>query len=367
MKLLDNSKKMYEEILQAFGPSGCEFQVTELVKKYYQKYTTEIIQDNLGSCFAVIRNKKGITNPKKVMLMAHGDEVGFMVRQINEQGLVSVNPLGGIWEQTLLAKRVKLLTDDGRFLTGAFSAISPHLLTPAAREKATPITEMLVDFGFSSKAQALAEGIRPGNFLICEGPTVFLNEKRLLSKAIDNRMGVILGLEVLERIKDLDLDYDLYVGFSVQEEVGTRGARTATSLINPDFAIVTDVSPGQDYSSTAAFGQLGAGVMLRGMDRGYITRYDLFQYQMALMAKEEIKSQFYISPGGTDAGEVHLHDYGVPTIQACLIARNLHTISGIIDLDDFNETIKLVTAIVKDLDAVKIDNFNFVNRSIKNE
>ncbi|WFG96266.1 M42 family metallopeptidase [Spiroplasma citri] len=362
MKITTEQKKMYEAILQAFGPSGCEHQVVKLLKQYYQKYTSEIIQDNLGSCFAVIRNQKGITNPKKVMLMAHGDEVGFMVSQINSKGLVRINPLGGIGEQTLLAKRVKLLKDDGTFLTGAISAIAPHLLSPEARLKPTPIANMLVDFGFSSQAEAYSVGIREGNFVICEGPTVFLNDKRLLSKAIDNRMGVILGLEVLEQVKNKQLDYDLYVGFSVQEEVGIRGAKTATTLINPDFAIVTDVSPGQDYESTTTFGQLGQGAMLRGMDNGYITRYDLIQYQLKLMKEHEIKYQFYISLGGTDAGAVHLTIVGIPTIQACLIARNLHTISGIIDLDDFNETIKLVTTIIEDLDAAKIKEFNWSSK-----
>ncbi|KAF0851887.1 MAG: M42 family metallopeptidase [Spiroplasma poulsonii] len=359
MKITNEKKIMYENILQAFGPSGCEEQVVILMKQYYQKYTSEIIQDNLGSCFAVIRNQTGIKNAKKVMLMAHGDEVGFMVSQINEKGLIRINPLGGIWEQTLLAKRVRLLKDDGTFIIGAISAIAPHLLSPEARSKPTPIANMLVDFGFTSKAEAYAAGVREGNFVICEGPTVFLNDKRLLSKAIDNRMGLILGLEVLEQIKDKALDFDLYVGFSAQEEVGTRGAATATALIKPDFAIVTDVSPGQDYESTSTFGQLGQGVMLRGMDNGYVTRHDLIKYQLDLMQQHQIKYQFYISPGGTDAGRVHLADYGIPTIQACLIARNLHTISGIIDLDDFNETIKLVTTIIEDLDEIKIKNFNW--------
>ncbi|WP_338964356.1 MULTISPECIES: M42 family metallopeptidase [unclassified Spiroplasma] len=359
MKITNEKKIMYENILQAFGPSGCEEQVVILMKQYYQKYTSEIIQDNLGSCFAVIRNQTGIKNAKKVMLMAHGDEIGFMVSQINEKGLIRINPLGGIWEQTLLAKRLRLLKDDGTFIIGAISAIAPHLLSPEARSKPTPIANMLVDFGFTSKAEAYAAGVREGNFVICEGPTAFLNDKRLLSKAIDNRMGLILGLEVLEQIKDKALDFDLYVGFSAQEEVGTRGAATATSLIKPDFAIVTDVSPGQDYESTSTFGQLGQGVMLRGMDNGYVTRYDLIKYQLDLMQQHQIKYQFYISPGGTDAGRVHLADYGIPTIQACLIARNLHTISGIIDLDDFNETIKLVTTIIEDLDEIKIKNFNW--------
>ncbi|AHF61426.1 hypothetical protein P344_06265 [Spiroplasma mirum ATCC 29335] len=367
MKINPEKFKMYEAILQEFGPSGCEFRVIELMKKYYQQYTNEIIQDNLGSCFAVIRNKKNIVNPQKVMLMAHGDEVGFMVRQINPKGLVKINPLGGIWEQTLLANRVKLLKDDGTFIKGTISAISPHLLSPEARNKPAQIDTMLVDFGFTSEADAYANGIRLGNFLICEGETVLLNGKRLLSKAIDNRMGVILGLEVLENIKDLALDFDLYIGFSVQEEVGTRGAVTATNLIKPDFAIVTDVSPGQDYYSNSEFGQLGNGVILRGMDREYITRYDLIQYQIALMKKYNIKNQFYISSGGTDAGAVHLHDYGVPTIQACLIARNLHTTGGVIDLDDFNETIKLVTTIIKDLNHEKICQFNFTSKEKKDE
>ncbi|WP_425378886.1 hypothetical protein [Spiroplasma endosymbiont of Polydrusus pterygomalis] len=107
--------------------------------------------------------------------MAHGDEVGFMISQINNKGLVRINPLGGIWEQTLLAKRVKLLKDDESFLSGAISEIAPDLLSPEAWSKPTPIANMLVDFGFSTQAEAYAAGIREGNFVICEGSIVFLN------------------------------------------------------------------------------------------------------------------------------------------------------------------------------------------------
>ncbi len=102
--------------------------------------------------------------------------------------------------------------------------------------------------------------------------------------------------------------------------------------------------------------------MLRGMDNNYITRYDLIQYQLKLMKEHVIKYQFYISLGWTDDRAVYLTTTGIPTIQACLIACNLHTISGIIDLDDFNETIKLVTKIIEDLDETKIKGFNWSSK-----
>lgn len=312
--------EVWKDILQEFGPSGYEKRIIELMKSHYRNYTDEIISDNLGSTFALIRNKKGIKNDQKVMIMSHADEVGFMVRQINEKGLLKIEPLGGIWSQTLLAKRLVLLKDDNTFITGAISAVAPHLLSAADRTKVIEIPQMLADFGFESKQYAYDNGVKEGQFIICEGETVLLSNKRLLSKAIDNRMGLILGLELLQYVATLQLEYDIYIGFSAQEEVGTRGAKTATALIKPDFAIITDVSPGQDYQSNSEFGQLGQGVMVRGMDRGYVTRYDLIDYQRQILMQNKIKNQFYISPGATDATNVHLHDIGVPTLQACLIA-----------------------------------------------
>lgn len=99
--------------------------------------------------------------------------------------------------------------------------------------------------------------------------------------------------------------------------------------------------------------------MVRGIDRGYVTRYDLIEYQRKILEQNQIKNQFYISPGATDATNVHLHDIGVPTLQACLIARNINTISGIIDLDDFENTIAMVKSIVSDLNENKIKMFNW--------
>lgn len=350
---LDNEKlKIWTEILQAFGPSGCEKPARDVVLKYYRRYCDDIIMDNLGSSFAVIKGKK---SKSKVMLMAHIDEIGFMVKAINEKGLVSVEPIGGFNPQTLLAQRVTLRKNDGTYIKGTFSAIAPHLLEISQQNQVMQIKDMFVDFGFANKNEALVNGLDYGQFLICDGSTEILNNNRLLSKAIDNRMGVILTLEILAWASKKEFDFDLYIGFSVQEEVGCRGAKTATQMIKPDFAIITDVSPGQDYISSQNMGQLGQGVMVRGMDRGYLPPLQLAEFQKAIIKDFNIKSQFYISPGATDASVAHLVEQGVLTIQACLIARNIHTNSGVIDLDDFKQTIKMVQAILLTLSTNKIE------------
>lgn len=354
MELNIEKLKIWTKILQAFGPSGCEQPAKKIVLDYYRQYCSDIVCDNLGSSFAVVKAKKITKEKTKVMILSHIDEVGFMVKSINDKGLVEVEPLGGINPQTLLAKRVTLRKDDGNYIKGAFSAMAPHLLSPTEQNQVTPIKNMLVDFGFISKKDAIDNGLNYGQFLVCDGSTELLSNKRLLSKAIDNRMGVILTLEILEWACKQEFDFDLYIGFSVQEEVGCRGAKTAAQLIKPDLAIVTDVSPGQDYLSSQNMGQLGAGVMLRGMDRGYLPPLQLIEFQKEVIKNNDIKSQFYISPGATDASVVHLVDSGILTIQACLIARNLHSNSGIIDLDDFYETIKMVKALLNSLSVNKI-------------
>lgn len=354
MELNIEKLEVWKKILQAFGPSGCEQPAKKIVLDYYRQYCNDIVYDNLGSSFAVIKAKKISEKKSKVMILSHIDEVGFMVKSINDKGLVEVEPLGGINPQTLLAKRVTLRKDDGTYIKGTFSAIAPHLLSSTEQNQVTPIKNMLVDFGFINKKDAFDNGLNYGQFLVCDGSTELLSNKRLLSKAIDNRMGVILTLEILEWACKQEFDFDLYIGFSTQEEVGCRGAKTAAQLIKPDLAIVTDVSPGQDYISNQNMGQLGEGVMLRGMDRGYLPPLQLIEFQKQVIKKHDIKSQFYISPGATDASVVHLVDDGILTIQACLIARNLHSNSGIIDLDDFYETIKMVKALLNSLSVNKI-------------
>lgn len=328
--------KTLEDLSQIYGVSGHEQYVSRYLKNEYLKYTDEIIYNNLGSIFAVKRSKK--KNAKKVMIAGHMDEVGFIVKTITKTGCLTLHPIGGWWSQTLLGQRVAVVNGQGEIFKGAIGSIPPHLLTEADRAKPMEIKNMLVDIGAKNKEEVEKMNVRPGDMVVLEGEFhVLANGSRVIAKAFDNRYGCAMGLAILEAFKDIDLDVDLYVGATVQEEVGLRGAQTAASMIDPDMALVFDCSPANDSSGDeTAFGQLGKGLLIRFVDANYLPNRCLLDKLIEVCNQESLPYQYYISMGGTDAGAIHKNTDGVVTLTMCICARNIHTNSSIIDLNDLD-------------------------------
>lgn len=347
MILTNEEIKTLEELTQLYGPSGDEGLVKEYLKNKYKELGYETIEDNLGSIIALKKSKN--PNAKKVLVVAHMDEVGFMVSKILSNGAVMVIPLGGHNPQALLSNRVVLKTQKGEFFKGLINALPPHLL--GGNNTPTQIPQMVFDLGFTSKDEAMNHGIRIGDTLVCEGKFEVLNDgKRLLAKAFDDRLGLALGLEILKELKDIELDYDLYVGGSVQEEVGCRGALTSSYLVHPDLAIVVDCSPARDSNGDRSdLGILGEGVLVRVTDGSMIAFRDLIAYQIDCMERAEVKYQYFISPGGTDAGNIHKQFDGIKTLTFCLCARNIHTPSTLLDSEDYKNAKKGLVFLLKDL------------------
>lgn len=355
------NKERIVALTQVIGVSGHEVKVSRLLKQYYQELGYEVIYDNLGSIYAVKKSK--VPNAKKVMISAHLDEVGFMVKEIQDNGLLKIVPIGGIWEQTLLAQRIRLLKRDLTEVNGAICSIPPHFLTESDRKAPMKIENMLVDVGCVNKEEVLKQGINIGDTLVVDGETHFLGENRILAKAWDNRYGCVLGVEILEHFKDIELPFDLYVGANVQEEVGLRGAQTATNLINPDLAIVLDCSPATDITSLKdANGVLGGGVLIRFYDRSMLPNRTLINYFEQLLIHNDIKHQYFYSLGGTDAGAIHKANNGVPTLTVCICGRNLHTNSITIDSNDLMNAKKALIKFIDSLNDEKIIMFKEENR-----
>lgn len=346
MILNEEEINLLKEVTQLFGPSGDEFLVKEYLKNKYCELGMEIKEDNLGSIIAFKKSK--VENAKKIMILAHMDEVGFMVNKIHENGCVSVLPLGSHNYSTLLSNRVVLKNNDGKFIKGTVSAASPHLSN--GKEEKSCIENMMIDFGYASKEELLNDNISIGNTLICEGNFEVLNNgKRLLSKAFDDRIGLALGLEILKEFQDKELNFDLYVGGSVQEEVGCRGALTCSHLVHPDLAIVLDCSPANDINTKNELGHLGEGVLIRVKDGNMIAFKDLINYQINLLKENNIKHQYFISNGGTDAGNIHKSFDGIKTLTYCLAARSIHTPSTILDANDYKEAKKGLICLINDI------------------
>lgn len=338
-----------KELTSLFGPSGHEEDVASYLINKYQELNLLTLKDSFGNVYGLKKSKKD--TQRRVLLLAHMDEVGFMVNQILDNGTVKVSPLGGFNSETILSSRAILKKRNGEFLYGCALALSPHLLGNKVNEKSS-IDDMCFDFGFICKKEA-EEEITIGDPIVLEGQFSLIgNNKRVISKALDDRMGLAMCIEAYKLLSQ-DLPYDLYLGGSCQEEVGHRGVKTCIDFIKPDFVIVIDCSPSVENEN----GSLNKGVLLRVLDRSMVARKDLIAFQRDCLEKNNIPYQYYIGKGGTDAGDVHLQ--GVPTLTYCLCARAIHTPSSVLDIEDFQNAIIGLKYILESLKEDDIKRFRY--------
>lgn len=355
MNLSEQRLDLMKRLTQAMAISGDEQEVAQILKEEYTKLNLPIEYDGLGSIFAYKASK--VAQAKTLMIAAHMDEVGFIISSITDEGALKIAPVGGWWSQVLLSQRVLVKNKKNEKFKGTIASIPPHLLTEQEQSKPMEIKHMLVDIGCSSKEDVLSLGVQVGDAMILEGSFEVLDQgQRLLSKAWDNRYGCVLGIELLQALKDVDLNVNLYVGASVQEEVGLRGATTSAFKLDPDLAIVFDCSPANDLSGNKqSFGQLGKGPLVRFIDANYLPHRGFINHYVDLLEKHSIPFQYYQSLGGTDAGAIHKSKEGVPTLTQCICARNIHSSSSIIDLSDYEHALQSSIAMVTSLNDATIE------------
>lgn len=341
---------LFKNLTELQGASGNEHAVRQFMKKELEEYSDEIIQDNLGGVFGV-KHGKGPT----VLVAGHMDEVGFMVTQITDNGMLRFQTLGGWWSQVMLAQRVQVMTKNGP-VTGVIASVPPHLLTEAQRSKPMEIKNMLIDIGADDKEDVANIGVRPGDTIVPVTPfEPMANEKKILAKAWDNRYGCGLAIELLKELQGETLPNQLYSGATVQEEVGLRGAQVAANMIKPDIFYALDASPANDASGDKkAFGQLGKGALLRIFDRTMITHKGMREFVLDTAESNDIPYQYFVSPGGTDAGRVHITGDGVPSAVVGICSRYVHTSASIIHVDDYAAAKELITKLVKTTDETVV-------------
>ncbi|GAA0312643.1 M42 family metallopeptidase [Oceanobacillus oncorhynchi subsp. oncorhynchi] len=341
---------LFKNLTELQGASGNEHAVRQFMKKELEKYSDETIQDNLGGVFGV-KHGKGPT----VMVAGHMDEVGFMVTQVTDNGMLRFQTLGGWWSQVMLAQRVQVMTKNGP-VTGVIASVPPHLLTEAQRSKPMEIKNMLIDIGADDKEDVANIGVRPGDTIVPITPfEPMANEKKILAKAWDNRYGCGLAIELLKELQGETLPNQLYSGATVQEEVGLRGAQVAANMIKPDIFYALDASPANDASGDKkAFGQLGKGALLRIFDRTMITHKGMREFVLDTVESNDIPYQYFVSPGGTDAGRVHITGDGVPSAVVGICSRYVHTSASIIHVDDYAAAKELITKLVKTTDETVV-------------
>lgn len=349
----EKTLQLFKTLTELPGAPGNEHQVRAFMREQLGLYADEIIQDNLGSIFGV---KRGEENGPRVMIAGHMDEVSFMVTGITENGMIRFQPLGGWWSQVLLAQRVEVITNQGP-IVGVIASIPPHLLDEAKRAKPMEMSNMLIDVGADSREHARELGIKPGQSIMPICPfTPMANPKKILAKAWDNRYGCGLAIELLEAVKDEKLPNILYSGATVQEEVGLRGAQTAANMIQPDIFFAMDASPANDTTGDKnEFGQLGKGTLLRILDGTMVTHRGMREFVLDTAETHGIPYQYFVSPGGTDAGKVHVSGTGVPSAVIGICSRYIHTAASIVHIDDYAAAKELLTRLVKACDRTTVN------------
>ena len=351
LKMEQSTKEMFKTLTELQGAPGDEGRVRQYMAEQLEKYADEVIYDNLGGVFGV-KHGEG----PRVMVAGHMDEVGFMITQITKNGMLRFQPLGGWWNQVLLAQRVQVMTKKGPII-GVIGSIPPHLLTDAQRKKPMEIKNMLIDIGADDREDALEIGVAPGDTVVPICPfTPMAKEKKILAKAWDNRYGCGLALELMKEMHDRSLPNELYAGATVQEEVGLRGAQVAANMIKPDIFYALDASPANDMSGDEEeFGQLGKGALLRIYDRTMITHRGIREFLLDTAESNNIPYQYFVSQGGTDAGRVHIANDGVPSAVIGIPSRYIHTSASIIHVDDYAAAKELLIKLVEQTDKATVE------------
>lgn len=354
MSKYDELKTKLIEYMSIEAMSRYEEPVVEKLKANIKSQNFDFSRDGFGSL--IITKKSKVANAPKVMIAAHMDEVGFLVRNIEDNGNLLVSSVGGIWPATVIGTKAKVVTNrDNKEAVGVFGHTSIHILEADKKTKAPLEKELYVDCGFLSKQEAIDFGIEVGDRIYMSGETIELKNDLLGGKAMDNRAGVTVLDMLANRIKDIDLANDLYLVGSVQEEVGCRGAKTSVSLINPDVAFAIDTGASHDTTGCIkGVPSLGKGVALLIQDAAVMTDPKLVNMLTEIAKEKNIPVYKYIAEGGgTDGAVLQYGIGGVPTITLSIPQRYLHSPIGVCSLADIQATLDLITEFVKAFDSKK--------------
>jgi putative aminopeptidase FrvX len=353
---------LLKELTLARGVPGYEEEVRRVLEREIKQHGARVIHDQAGSIFG---EKEGTSPSPRILLAGHMDEVGFMVTEIDKSGMLYFTPLGGWWSQVLLSQRVTVLTEKRSF-TGVIGSKPPHLLTEEERKRVYPMREMYIDIGAQDAEQVKKWGIQVGDPVIPICPfEIMPDHDTILAKALDNRLGCYVAMEVLRRLKETDHPNTVIAGATVQEEVGLRGAATTSYAAVPDVAFALDVGIAQDGpGAKSGKPRLGGGPLLTFLDASMIPNTGL--RNLVLETAEEFQIPYQVDTmmgGGTDAGRFHLYKKGVPSLAVGTAARYIHSHVSMVSKKDVELLIKLLVEVIKKLDRPTTQGFTRFRRA----
>ena len=340
--------KLLKELSEAAGAPGFEQRIRQIVEREIENHVDQIEVDNMGNLIAL---KKGQSADKKVMAAAHLDEIGFMVQHIDEAGFIRFCPLGGFDPKTLSSQRVVIHGQQD--VLGVIGGKAAHLMTPEDRRKGPELKDFFIDTGLTKKE--LDKLISPGDAITRKRDFVTMG-RCVNGKSLDNRMLVFVLIEVLKKLKTVP--YDFYAVFTVQEEVGIRGAKVAVHKIQPDIGIGLDVTLANDTPGVPDHEQinkLGQGVSIDVLNQTVIADTRLVAYLKGLAKKHKIPYQIEaMDAGGTDAWAMQLMtENGCITGGISVPLRNMHQEVEMCHETDIQAAMKLLQVALENLDQPK--------------
>ena len=340
---------LLKKIIEAAGISGYEKEISSIMQAELKKSCDDVQVDNFGNVIAIKGQGK-----KKVMLAAHMDEIGLMVKHITKEGYVYFIKVGGIDDRVLSGQRVIIKSVKGDCL-GIIGAKPPHLQKDEDRKKPLKYEDMFIDIGCSTKEEAQGK-IELGDMVIFEPNSGVLNGNLYYGKAIDDRIGCYALIKIMEKLK---VEAQVYAVATVQEEVGLKGARTSAFKINPDFALAIDTNTAGDTpqinerESSLKLGEGAAITIVEAAGRGLIVTEKMKKLLIDTAKENNIKYQIDVIEGGmTDGAIIYMNREGVQTGVLSIPTRYIHSPTGVFNIEDVNAVVELVVKTVERLAGI---------------
>jgi putative aminopeptidase FrvX len=336
-----NRKELLERLSNAHGVSGYEGNIRQIIKDEIRPYVDKIETDNMGN---LIGTKIG--GVPIVMLAAHMDEIGLMIKYIDHKGFCRFTKTGGWFDQTLLSQRMVIHTENGP-VHGVIGSKPPHVIKEEDKNKVIKADDMFIDVGATSKENAEKIGVKIGTPVTSDISFQSLGNDLITGKAFDNRVGCAMLIGALGIMKNIKAT--VHVVFTVQEEVGLKGAKTSAFRLNPDVALAIDVtiagdSPGIDKKDSALEIGKGPSVTVSDADgRGIIVTESVLKWLKEAARSGNIPCQLEVgSFGTTDASAINITNEGIPAGVIGIPTRYIHTPVSVMSLSDLENGIKLI-------------------------
>lgn len=340
-----NSKDFLARLIEIPGVSGYEKKVAQEVSKVFKDYCDDVRVDDFYNVYGIKSSGESEKRPK-IMLAAHIDEIGLMVKNIDEKGFISFTTIGGVDQRILLSQEV--IVHGREPLFGVIGAKPPHLQRPGERGKAVKMEDMTIDLGLPAKE--VKSLVRVGDIITFKSPLVSMQNQFVNGKSIDDRAGVAVLLETMKELDKLRFDADVYFVATVQEEVGTRGATISTYNVNPDIGIAIDVTHGDTPDSPKE--------ETHEMDKGPSIAVGpnmhpkLTQKLLDTTKEYGLAYQIEVAPGptGTDARAMQIVRKGIPTVLVEIPLRYMHTTVETLNMDNVKEAGRIIAFFIASME-----------------